>query len=210
MNIEQSKIEIIEKETRAFTCPCCKAELQFLVSVLVKGVHVAGLHNEDAKLKIVKPEKSEEEILLDDLELSGVLPSFLEACEWVSNWTPPRDLRKFFLTFIKNAKRDPHVSQIELQEIIPDSKGFLDAFTFQAITMILEEGKYRRFMPHEVYKKRAVTKIRIASGEIERTRYTAQAWQKTKYGYVEGNIFCSALRLESRGSYGRATKSHRT
>ena len=210
MDIEQLKIEIIEKETRAFSCPCCKVELQFLVGVTVKGVHLAGESTDSAKIKPVKPEKSHDDILLDDLELSGVLSPFLDACEWVSNWTPPKDLRKFFLTFIKNAKRDSHISQIELQEMVLDSKGFLDAFTFQAITVILEDGKYRRFMPHEVYKKRAVAKIRIASGEIERTRFTAQAWQKTRYGYVNNDIFCSALRLESRGSPGGATRSQRT
>lgn len=204
------KIKIIKKQTRSFICPCCKTELQFLVGVQVRNVQLAEKSTEPIERAIVEPVKTEEDILLDRLEESGILAPFLEACGWVSNWTPPNDLRKYFLVFIKNAQRQIHASQLQLQEMVPEAKGFLEAYTFQAITMILADGKYKRFMPNEVYNRHAVAKIGINSGEMERTRFTAQEWRKTRFGYVTNDVFCSALQMESRGSYGRATGSQRT
>jgi len=208
MDKQALKIEIIEKQSRAFICPCCQTELQFLVGVQVKGVRPAEKSVTPEPQPIEAP-PSDEDLALANLEEQGVVQPFIQACEWVSNWSPPKDLRRYLLVFLKNAKKASE-SQLTLKNLVSeDCHGYLEAYIFQNIVLIIEDGQYRQFMPTEVYKKQFVRKLVTDNGLLQRVKMNADDWRKTRFGYVAGNTFFKALQLESRGAFGSATQSQR-
>lgn len=207
MSIDLDRIEAIEKETRTFTCPCCDADLQFIVGVIVRQVRIAGEPPPPKEPEIIE---TEEDRAIAEFKSSGVLDAFIQACEWVSNWSKPSDLSKYFLTFMRNAQKVSE-STIKLRAFVPEEcKGRLEAYTFANITMVLENGEYRMFLPTEIYKKQPAKRLFAEGGQIIRKEIDSKQWAKTKYGYVAGHVFASALALESRGAYGRATGTQRT
>lgn len=209
----------IEKETRAFICPCCEAQLQFRVRVHVASVGPALTPAENAKRDgrplLLSQETLARQKLLDEyadfLAVSkslGVFDAFNQAVDTASlnvSGGPPNDREKYFLQWMKKAAKQNAPALALKQCLNGSASGQIEMWGWMNVSVIMQDGMFRVFIPRPLVHGDDIKELAFEGGEIITKKSMAlPQWIKTKYGYVErGGEFANELRKHSVGAFGR-------
>lgn len=203
--------EEIEKESSAFTCPMCKARVQFMVRVKVYGVRealTADEHDELHGRKTVKGPSDHEREVIELAKSEGVIEALRQAVE-ASSTSRPRDIEQFFITFLNSATRTS-TPEFALRQCLvdkADARGKLELYTLNGIGAVLADGAFRVFMPTDLIHGRTVKRLGVAGGRpVTKETASLEVWVKTRYGYVVGRgAYMSELRRKSHGDFAKAS-----
>lgn len=194
--------------TSEFCCPTCQNVLRFDCEVSILGVQVKGGPIERAKLpmSLVSTEKHREPLSDEELQVakecrdSGMLDAFVQVVNGqMRGPNVPRDMERFFITFLQTAVKGRLPSQM-LLEFAREFQGHIEFWKAQGIGMVLSDGKVCCFIPVVRGMPQRVSKYFVAEG----TPGKSGRVQRTTAGYVPAGsrVFMEAL-LHSWGDKGR-------
>lgn len=203
--------ELIDKESRAFSCPNCKARIQFLLRVKVYGVkEVSPEEDTDTtnRTRMKAEANAEQREIVELAKQEGVIEALRQAVE-ASSTSKPRDIEQFFLTFISNATRTS-TPEFALRQCLvdkTDAKGNLELYTLNGIGAVLADGVFRVFMPTELIQGKPLKRLGVKGGApTSKETTTLEVWVKTRYGYVVGRgAYMSELRRRAIGAFAKAS-----
>lgn len=212
-----SQIEAIEKETRAFECPCCKTQLQFRTRVQLTSVGIASTAAEcstrDGVPLLIGQDALKRQKLMEDnaefLSISkslGVFDAFHQAVDTAAlnvSGGPPNDKDKYFLQWMTKAAKQNAPAFALKQCLGNGSSGALEMWGWQNVSVILQDGLFRVFLPRQLVHGEDIKELAFKNGEIQTKRTMAlPQWVRTKYGYVErSGEFANELRKHSIGAF---------
>lgn len=210
------QIEDIERQTRMFTCPCCKAELQFRTRIHITSVGLADTREEVAErdgveVVISAPEKrrlervDNNQELLDAAKAMGVLDAFNKAVD-AHGKSLPTNRESYFVKWMENADRQ-NVPQFALRQCLPekDRSGDLELWGWQNVSVVLSDGEFKCFLPRAFVNGKSISALAInGSGlgvGVKKTLDLAY-WVRTRFGYVEkSGEFANEMRKHSIGGF---------
>lgn len=207
MNEQEIKIDAIEKESRAFACPCCGERLKFVTSVHINGVRKESEWRAGDEMPSTPPKKAiftdEELAYLAHNKETGAFTAFEKAVE-LSNCTKPNNLERAFINLPKVLTRYKKAPQAALQILLPAEErgkaGLLELWKCGYVEVICRDGEVVAFLPV------GMTITGEASGKINFTgkqeSMPVETWVKTRFGYVAGKgLLFNELRQKSYGAF---------
>jgi hypothetical protein len=210
------QLEIVEKETRGFTCPHCNTHLQFRVNVAVVGVQETltreeGAVRDESPLKVSKQTLEKYALngkydgFLDTAKNLGVFDAFNQALEATPH-SIPKDRELYFLKWFEKASRiKTHSYALRqcLQEKDLIAVGDLELWGFQNVCAVLADGVFKVFLPTELTNGKAIEKLVPTEKGFQLQKQTdLTIWVRTRFGYIErSGEFCNELRKHSIGSF---------
>lgn len=208
------QLEDIEKETRAFECPCYNAKLQFRARISIASVGLAPTPEQFAKergteVRIGAEKQKKLNLLAEHAEILnvakelGVLTAFNNAIDATSG-SKPLDRDVYFLKWLNTSKKQ-NTPAFALRQCLPpdDAKGDLSLFGFQDISAILADGAFKMFIPRQLVKGEVIETLEVTSNGVQpQKRMDLTYWVRTKYGYIEkSKEFSDELRKHSIGAF---------
>jgi hypothetical protein len=198
-----AQIEAIEKETRSFVCPTCGDHLQFLVSVLVKGVHSTPTADEIAtrdgqplpakKITKVVMTKAvrDDSAAVQQAKADGTWDAYVTAIKAAYPQQQPKDLSDYFDQWLKAATR-LRTPQFAIRSCLPveDREGNLELWVFSSLAAVVVDGRLKTFIPYQLVKGEPLPdSLALGGNGIERRKASSAdlaIWVKTRNGYVAG------------------------
>lgn len=218
------QIEAIEKETRGFECPSCHEHFQFRVTVAVKGIQPTLTGEEVAERdgRPLMPKGTPDPIsainnppmgddkpsvvrLLHYYKDIGILDAFEQVLKEHFADKMPKDIGKFFLTFLRTSVKASLIPKLALRRLINEfDDGLIEVYTAQQIAAVVSDGKIRCFVPAHLLRGEVV-RLGGGSNTKMRTRATEErldTWIRTKHGYVFGaGPMFQEMQKQARGSF---------
>lgn len=174
--------------TRRFTCPCCRAVLQFRAEFAIRKVRVV----EEGATTLPKrnpPAKARGRQIAELMNGGPFMNAFLQALVKASTSFLPKDPAEYFThVWLKKITRItlPRFAYDRLREEFGD--GFMEVFGAEGVEAVVVAGRIRQFIPHYLLAGRRVTSgTRGEEANAPRVPPNPAAldeWIRTKYGYV--------------------------
>ncbi len=199
----------ITTSTPTVFCPNCTGGFQIFFDFAVAGV-VAVNDTYTAPPPPSEALTAEEDTVYKHWEGTALLQAFYAAILAHLGTQPVKPYRRFkqFQRWLEMAVEIslPPTEAYILKEEFGKSAKF---FHTNGVIAIVVDDEIQTFMPKALaYGEQMPTQLSTEGRPTPAP--TMEVWIRTKYGYVAGKgVFLTALRLESRGSYGNASKSQR-
>ena len=116
----------------------------------------------------------------------------------------PNDKDKYFLQWMKKASKQ-NAPAFALKQCLNGggSSGHLEMWGWQNVSVILQDGMFRVFIPRPLVHGQDIKELAMEGGGIVTKRTIAlPQWVRTKYGYVEkSGEFANEMRKHSIGGF---------
>jgi hypothetical protein len=209
-----TELEVGETESgsSAFPCPHCGTHLQFKVKTKVVGVYEVALTEEEKKPKRPKtkdPLSPDNRALVETARSAGAIAAFSKALK-VDNPATPPNTDKYFITWLKSARRTPS-PQFAIRQCLLDGDldagGDLELWGYQYVAAVLAGGEFKCFLPMSLIKGKPVASLKVNGNGVEAQNHysSVDEWIKTKFGYVTGRgLMLTEMRKRAAGSFDTA------
>ena len=189
------QLEAIEKETRAFDCPCCGAHLQFRARVHIASVSTAmtpeeGAERNGVEIALKKKDRISdgEKSVIEKAKENGVFSAFNAALE-AAAINLPNNRESYFVKWLsQTAKQKAPAFALRqcLEEKDLEAGGDLELWGFQSVSAIMVNDEFKVFIPVQLVKGDTIEKIEAtAQGLAVKQTVNLPIWIRTRFGYVE-------------------------
>lgn len=139
--------------------------------------------------------------LLAQARQTGVLAAFEDAVPRIFKGTTPRNVPRFFLTFLHRAQPIPvRREDLDLLRLNLSIKGKLTVHNFNSVGVVVDGSIVRAFIPILGKSARSATALKSAMD----TNLHLGTWLRSRFGYVSGTgAFSMAMRERSIGDFAR-------
>ena len=126
-------------------------------------------------------------LAIEEAERNGALAAFVDAVAHIKVQQPPRNLERYFLSWLK-ACQPAVVPKEHLEALIAEFRGRITVYQFSGIAAVVSDGYLRTFIPYAGKESRAKAQAFQHAAVLE-------GWLRSRYGYVAGKgAFFEAMR----------------
>lgn len=218
--------------SREFKCPACSGVLQIYYRITVLDVlHIARAETVLDPVNEVRPKPQpkakrssqyqplirmtpEEGSLVENCRTNGLLGVFSEVVKAQTHvqHRPPRDIARFFITFLRSATLVTNLQADMMSEFRREFPGYIQFWRACRIGMVVSDGTICRFVPMRsmTIAPKRTARMNLLGVSVDRECQSFEYIQRTTFGYVPPNarIFLESLR-NSLGGRGRDRNSTR-
>lgn len=175
----------VEKQGRTLPCPTCGTVLRVHIGLRLE---VSETTEEPSAPQL----DSESQRLVDAARASGLLSTFHEVVERIMQDRIPKDVDRFFVTFLRTAtpRRIPRFALDRFNKMF--AHRHLEYWGAQDVGMVIVDGHIRLFVPQQLLRGTAVRRMSGGKAGSRRQLDIAVApeqleeWIRTQWGYVAG------------------------